>query len=677
MNYESISAMMFLYALVNLIIVQQVNADSDLILKPDKSLVIVYPEKALPVEKTAAEELARYIKKSIGMETKVEAESAIEKADAADVYIGQCKLTKSQDFYSADLKQEGYHLIVNNGKLFIYGDDGKGKAFASNNRTGTLFGVYDFLENEIGITWIWPGESGEDVPTHKELQLKPFARLDYPRLSFRALKFSAAYNKYESKEFMNNLKYWFKRMKLSHVPKVWFGHSWGRYTESKADKKSYETVKKHPEWLALWGGKRTKPHYCTSNKEFRDYIVEQCLNHPKNRNFSIVSISPNDGYGFCECKKCRALDPEGTDYSSGVPNLSNRHWAYANYVAGKVKEKNPELGVGMIAYTAYNTPPTNIDKFEDNLFTQVCYSAAYCVKPELRKKFLDNTKKWGAKGLKFAMYEYWGMHYWLDLPYICVSQIKATMPLLYKNGLQSVKSEAQKNFATQGPNYYLAAHLMWNPEIDADKVLERYYKAFGPASGYIKDYYASFENSIIENQDKIKNFAYLELINSWPEIFPEKTIVQAGKLIQKARDAVKGKPIFEQRVKVVSLGFEYTKNMIELLAVYRKLGRAGVPLWCFGYQGAVAEFKYWKKLPKMPKPWVDFWEKHPDVPLEKEEKIKLLKRALYLGDQRERILKQYANLPVVSLGMYKYFEQKGYYPWHQTIKQELNKLTEN
>lgn len=330
---EKFLYMLVFYMLLNLILPQQAYAVSDLIIERNKSFVVVYPENPLAVERTAALELAEYIGKSVGAKTTVESESKLKKADEADAYIGKCQFTRAQDFYVKKFKQEGFQITVKSGKLFIYGDDGKGKPFASNNKTGTLFGVYDFLEKELGVAWIWPGRSGEDVPDTRHLHLKAFSRQDYPRLFYRDLKFSAAYSKYEPKEFNKSMKYWFKRMKLSIVPKVWYGHSWGRYLGK-------DIVKKHPEWLALWGGKRTGPHYCTSNKKFRDYIVYQCLNYPMNKTFSVVSISPNDGYGFCECRNCRALDPKGTDYKSGNPNLSNRHWDYANYIAREVKKGN-------------------------------------------------------------------------------------------------------------------------------------------------------------------------------------------------------------------------------------------------------------------------------------------------------------------------------------------------
>jgi len=642
-----------------------------------EEFVIVYPENSFAVEKAAAEELSKYIEKSIGAKTVLVQESMLEDTIFGDAYIGHCKFTTNQTFFIKELKAEGFHVIVNKNKLFIYGDDNKGKPLSSVVKTGTLSGVYDFLENEIDIAWIWPGANGEDIPEYNEIYIKPFSRIDYPRLQNRMLKFSAAYTKYEPSSG-DDFQRWFKQMKLGYVQKSWFGHSWGRYMSERAGKEAYEIVEKHPEWLALWDGKRREPHYCTSNKGFRDYIVDQCINHPMNKNFSIVSISPNDGYGFCECTNCRALDPEGTDYTKSVPNLSNRHWDYANYVAREVKKRKHGLGVGMIAYTAYNQPPTNIDKFEDNLYNQLCYSVAYFVKPEFKTKFIDNLYEWGDKGLKFHMYEYWGMHYWMDLPCIWTTQIKEGMPLLYKGGLMAMKGESSKNFATQGPNYYLVSHMMWNPEIDADKVMDRFYKAFGPAADDIREYYEIFERAFIENQNVINDFSFNNIINSWPEIFPEKVIADAGECMKRAGEAVKYHPIYEERVNIIDAGFYYTKTMVELLSIYRKLGRSGVPLWSFGANGFQAEFEFWNlkgNLPKMPETWIEFIKTHPDTSMDKEEKVRLLKRALYLGNERERILKEYTPEfgYVASLGMYERYKVLGYYPWHQAIKAELVK----
>ncbi len=650
-------------------------ADSDLTVKPDKNFVITYPDVPLPVEKTAAEELAKYIGQSIGIKTIILPESKLNKDDSADAYVGNCSYATKEEDCLKEFNPEGFQILVKNGKLFIRGDDEKGDPLSQAIRTGTLFGVYDFLENELGIAWIWPGKSGEDVPIHNELRLKPFSRTDSPKLSVRQLK--GTFNQPAPKEETNLQSGAFvKRLKLSCISKTWFGHSWNRYMAG--------IGQQHPEWRALVNGERMEGasiQYCTSNKEFRDYIVGQCLNNPYNKGYSIVSISPADGAGFCQCENCRALDPKDTDYTTATAqqNLSNRYWDYANYVAREVKKSRPGLGVGMIAYSCYVDPPTNIDKFEDNLYVELCSSVAYSTKPESKKELYKLYEGWQQVGCKIKSYEYWGMHYWLGLPYVFTRQLKEDMPQLYKCGLMAMHGESQRNYATQGPVYYLVAHQMWNPNIDADKVMKRYYQAFGPASNYIREYFDIFENSIIENQDKIKAFKYNELINKWPEIFPEKTIVKAGAALQKAKDAVKDSPIYAERVQVIDFGYQYAKTTLEAIAIYRKLGRAGVPLWCFGRAGIIAEFEYWQKpgksfvLNKMPVEWVSFIDEHPDQPIEKGEKIELLKQAWRLGNDRERIINESAAWPANIYGMYYHYVGKGIYAWHQTIKEEMEK----
>jgi hypothetical protein len=83
----------------------------------------------------------------------------------------------------------------------------------------------------------------------------------------------------------------------------------------------------------------------------------------------VVSISPSDGGGFCECERCRALDVPGLlAYDNKHPQLSDRIFTYANEVARRVREQDPKKGVGMFAYTYYNRPPQKIDKLEPNLY---------------------------------------------------------------------------------------------------------------------------------------------------------------------------------------------------------------------------------------------------------------------------------------------------------------------
>ncbi len=630
--------------------------------------MVVYPAKPLPVEKFAAEELATYLSKSTGQPHRAVTENTA-KATNAKLFVGRCNALKKQPFFDDQLANEEFIITLKDGKLYICGSDGPGRPLSGTTNGGTLLGVYDFLEKELGIAWLWPGPDGEDIPSIEWGSLKDFSRRSAPACAIRGMQLS--YMKYEPKAIANELTLWCRRQKIGWGARAWFGHSWDYYVRRTG------IVKTHPEWLALYGGERRMPHCCTSNPEFRDYIVEQVFSYPINKNKDIVSISPSDGYGFCECENCRKLDKPGTDYDHGVPNLSERHWDYANYIAREVKKRDPKRGVGMFAYTAYSEAPDNIDTFEDNLYVSMTFSKAYFVKPDIKKRFFERLAKWQTKGVKIVGREYWGMHYWLSLPYVFTQQIGESMPLLFKAGLVGMYGEIQKDFSTQGPNLFLVSQMMWDPSANPQKILTRYYQGFGPAESAIRAYFDTFEQAILDHQSAIPNYSYRQLIYSWPEVFDVATLKQAGESLDQARQSVSNADgIYRRRVEFIGVGYEYTLIMMKLLTLYRRLGQAGVPLTAFSLAGDQIEAdKY--KIPSLPGVVIELWKSRPEKPLPKEEKIAMLKQAIEFGEARAQILQDNAENAAVSLGMYQFTIDRGIRPWHQTCIDELARLTES
>jgi hypothetical protein len=215
---------------------------------------------------------------------------------------------------------------------------------------------------------------------------------------------------------------------------------------------------------------------------------------------------------------------------------------------------------------------------------------------------------------------------------------------------------------------------MWNAHADGDAILDRYYSAFGPADDDIRAYYRVFEDSLKTHQDAIKGFGYRDLINSWGKLYPKDTIKRAGSALERAKKKIAGHAEFAKRVEIVGIGYEYTKVMVELLELYRRLGRAGVPLWFFGYEGDVAQSKHYK-LPNKPMPqaWLDFWKDKPTVKVPEKELLSMLKRARFLGDERERILNENKNTPALSVGLYQMTVDRSIRPWHKIVKEELKK----
>lgn len=614
-------------------------------LKRGESVIVALPTNPAPSLLTAQAELEHYLPRALGVQVKI-GDTA-----EADIILGDTALTRQQPFHRTDLPEEGFVVAAAGDKLFIFGHDGK--------FTGTLFGVEDFLQQELGITWIWPGPSGEDVPERDSLRLNDFARSSAPSLITRTMTFNT------EPGFLD----WARRMKLSNRKssqfggrKMVFGHSWDAYY--------FKTpaAQEHPEWMALYAGERRKPHLCTANPEFRQYMAEKVVEVARQRQYDVVNISPSDGYGFCQCAACRQLDLPGTDYSVSIPNLANRHWDYAVAVAGMVEKLAPGLGVGMFAYTAYREAPTSIERLPDNLFVSFCFSAAYFVKPESRDECYQVLEQYRRLGAKIILREYWGMHYFMDLPYIYTRALKESVPELAKFGLIGMYGEAPADFVTNAPNYYLVSRLMWQADADSEAVMSRFYQAFGPAAAEIRAYFDTFEQALHKNAGLIPSFGYRYLLSLWPDIFPAEVVARAGAHLAQAEKLTAGTP-YAERVRRIGIGHAHTVLRLKMLDVYRRLGRNGEPLYSFSLAGDRAEAAFYQiPLPVDREP---FWQTMPSQPLTPAERLAALQEAAALGEQYERFLREHGDVMQAACRWDEGNEGKGRRPWRQTVKSLL------
>ena len=50
--------------------------------------------------------------------------------------------------------------------------EGLGDPLNMNTSAGTLFGVYEWLDHDVGVRWLWPGELGTYVPSLPTMALQ-------------------------------------------------------------------------------------------------------------------------------------------------------------------------------------------------------------------------------------------------------------------------------------------------------------------------------------------------------------------------------------------------------------------------------------------------------------------------------------------------------------------------
>ena len=90
------------------------------------------------------------------------------------------------------LPRETYVLRSVGNDLFIGGRESGGDPFAEHNPdVGPLFGVYEILEEVLGVRWLWPGELGTYVPRTDVVRISAIDQTAAPALRFRHFSWGA------------------------------------------------------------------------------------------------------------------------------------------------------------------------------------------------------------------------------------------------------------------------------------------------------------------------------------------------------------------------------------------------------------------------------------------------------------------------------------------------------
>ncbi len=614
---------------------------------------VVVADEAFPVTKYAATELAHYVGRILGREVEVIPSSQYKpNAPGLSFFVGDKASEEILKEKISPWKTEEWMLRTIPQGLVLAGDDRAGDALELRVAAGSQLAVYTFLDETLGVKWFWPGPLGEYVPSSPAAELPFLQTRQKPEFIIRS--YQVGYPRYHTARFTEDAAKWKRRTRQGWVATALFRHSWTAIFGLKDKDNAEALLKKHPDWFALVNGRRQLGKMCTTNPE----VIERIINHVLADDARTIStISPSDGSGFCECERCRALDIPGLLSYDGVrPQLSDRIFTYANEIARRVREKDPAKGVGMYAYTFYNTPPVKIEKLESNIYLAYVFQAMAHVDPKVQEEWKQATLAWKKVSPSLVMREGWGNHYLIDMPFPHDNEIITEFSFGAECNFLAAYGEGSKAFSTQAPNAWAITRMMWNPRQDTTNLMRDFYQsAYGPAADAMQAYFGTFRKAIESNWPKrrfitpTRGMAYLNIINSWDILYPSEVLEEAeGRLKEAAALAPPGE--YSDRVAFAKFGFDYTRTMLELIGCYQGLANFGVKMQAF------------ENLENFPKDGV---------------KINtLLRRAYELGEKREDLLLRHRDWAAIDEGLYAYVANnpKGLL-WHTTVKKHLGITT--
>lgn len=386
--------------------------------------------------------------------------------------------------------------------VYLWGDDAVRRG---NVKTpGTLFAVYGFLEEALGVRWVRPGDDGIIVKAMERVDIPEGWRQEYrPVLDMCSIRAydakldpdgSLTFNKYipaqmrltreAAAKVVADYRRWLLRMRLWDGNPPVFGHAFTNWN------RRFRLV--HPEYLALgengergWSGDPTAAQdrvvqLCVSNEAVVDQIIADWVQRGKPL---FLNICANDSKRFCRCDRCRALDcPLSPDESFAV-HKTDRYLNFCNRVAAKAVVLRPDVMVSTYAYSSYKYPPRRERvAYPDNTFIGMVPSVL-----DDSKILIEGWKKAGMR------------HFSLRPNYLCYTGVlprgyeREYFEILKMNLREGVSGMDFDNYIRGGTTdfeTYAIARGMARPEMPFEKVEEEFLSQYGAAASAMGRYYA-------------------------------------------------------------------------------------------------------------------------------------------------------------------------------------------
>ncbi|MFQ5810366.1 MAG: DUF4838 domain-containing protein, partial [Armatimonadota bacterium] len=460
-------------------------------------------------------------------------------------------------------------------EAFVVRTTGDDLVLAGAADRGTLYAVYDFLEEEFGCRWLAPGPDWEEVPRRASVEVGEIDRAERPGMKYRYLGMTAVG---EPGSWPDHTMSWAAKNKINigsgwppaELPeqitkrggfRAWMNPHVIRYLLN-VD----EHFDEHPEWYALRGGKRAKierAQLCTTNPEVVEVMAARLGEMFDARpEVDFMGLGQADGTAFCECEKCTALDTGEMWPSRGreLPVITERWLGFVNAVARTLQRTHPGKKIYTLAYhQTFRPPDPSAIKPEPNVMIQVVNSRPnyVCFVHRFEKKgcthhvkFRQGLEQWVAMTPGGVMvYEYTPHSTFCSMPFPAPRKFAADIKYLHRTGVAGYEGQSSRNiWGTYGLNLYTIARTTWDPGLDADALVQDYCdSAFHEASEPMQQFVAAIEAGL-EAADHITE-------GIWTYMTPE-VMTAARRHLDAAHAAARGDTV-RRRLRCVEVGFRY------------------------------------------------------------------------------------------------------------------------
>ena len=531
---------------------------------------IVVSTEASASEQTAARELQQYLQQVSGVQLPITSD---QKASGRSIYVGfnECVATLT-----------GATRPEKDDESFTYRTIGKDLLIWGGSQRGTMYGVFTFLERELGIHWLTP--KCTVVPKKNEWKLPRLNRSESPFIGYRYSNYHVANGAPEwSAHTYENTKWSPVTNDYGNIEAYYGAHTMEWLVPVK------EFFATHPEYFCMRDGKRYDGYgqLCLSNPD----VLEICKTRIAQRmrqepGYRIYSVSQNDNFRFCQCEKCAAIEQQYGGHSGLIV------W-FVNQVADAVKDEFPDKYIGTFAYQYSRQPPTGI-KPRENVVIRLC-SIECCFAHPLdagcpqNEAFMRDLKGWADIAPHLFIWDYIVDYAQYMAPWPNFQVLGPNIRVFGDNKAIGVFEEAQ--YQSAGAEFdemkaWTVNQLLWNPEQNVDSLVSIFIDGYyGKAAPQIKAYYNLCQSLV---KPDIHYGIYIrENHEIYNDEFTQKAFAILGEALQAAEndeirervDRVRMQPLYLQcmRHKAESYKDGTWADLLRLMKQYKAMHREGCP----------------------------------------------------------------------------------------------------
>lgn len=454
--------------------------------------VIVLCDSPAPAEQTAAAELAAYLGAVTGGSFSIVPESQANGMRGC-LFVGPTAFAKAHAVDTNAFGPEEWLIRTVEDGLIL----------AGGRPRGTLYAVYRFLEDTIGVHWWNAYEEG--VPRTPTLRLDSLDRTGKPVIRYRDIYtlYAGDGGRFAARNRLN--RDGDAGIGAAYGGEMGYGppyHVHTFYTYVPPD--PYFAT--HPEWFSLIDGKRsaTNAQLCLTQPELRAFCVDRLKAYIEQARVAarqkdeppptVFDISQNDWGGMCQCDKCQAIAK--AEESEAGPLLD-----FLNYIADAIAKDYPEVSLDTLAYVMTQKPPKTLQP-RDNVIIRLCDTGSNFTKPITVPEnhlFREHLLNWARIAKNLRIWDYavtYATDYGLPLP--TVHTYGPDYRFYAEHNVEGVLTEHEFPILADMRDFkiWMMMKMLEDPYRDYDALVQVFTDGFyGAAGGPMRRYLARLEQA--------------------------------------------------------------------------------------------------------------------------------------------------------------------------------------